>query len=222
MFYNGPDVSVLCWHLRTASGCIYIVHRGWRSGPEHPAWEAGLEKMRTALDYVMLSSDSPSVTVLCLKLLSLFWSCSLSPDSRESVTIRWKNEFGEDWSFHVPLQWRGDRQKLKDSWQSQWLCLHLILYLDSLRLTNQHGGHWQFKRVGKSVLSGCAMCRGLNHSTASASHAPSQQKGPVQMRWIQDPDSDLPWTSSTVPFCSCGLSPLGLGGLLPALPWLLQ
>lgn len=86
MFYNGPDVSVLCWHLRTASGCIYIVHRGWRSGPEHPAWEAGLEKMRTALDYVMLSSDSPSVTVLCLKLLSLFWSCSLSPDSRESVT----------------------------------------------------------------------------------------------------------------------------------------
>lgn len=119
-------------------------------------------------------------------ILSVFWSCSLSPDSRESVTIRWKNEFGEDWSFHVPLQRRGDRQQLKDSWQSQWLCLRLNLYLDSLRLTNQHGGHWRFKRVGKSVL--WLRCAG-----ASASHAPSQHKGPVQMRRSQDPDSDLPW-----------------------------
>lgn len=61
--------------------------------------------MKTALDYVMLSPDSSFGDCFVSDLLLLFWSCSLSPDSRVS-NYKVKDEFGEAWSFRVPLQRR--------------------------------------------------------------------------------------------------------------------
>ena len=93
--------------------------------------------METALDDAVLSFDSPCVTVSCLKLLSCFCACSLSLDSCEAVTVRWKNEFGEIGLSHVLLQQRGGRQQLKASWQNRRIGVAMFAFILYLVLDSQ-------------------------------------------------------------------------------------